>query len=372
MGTYVIEEARRRGTAKTVLVAPCARTRKRPPVPFKEESLWNGYPEETNAPYGIAKLRHPRARAIEPSAVRPELRVRHPDEPLRPRRQVPSGRVARHPRAHQKCVEAKERGAITSTCGGTGSAFARVPVRRRRRGRRRAGRRALRRSGADQPRRQSRAADQRLVELIVDAVGFEGTSGGIRRSPTVSPGAASTRPGARMARVHTEHSVRRRPPRDGRVVPQPSRGGRATLVLTRFTGRDARGRREWCARAPHAAGSSAPTELPAGEREVGLTLHRVVDGQRLVHDLRVRSVSSSTICASSSNRELTVVADVDRSRLIAVEQREEPHGSRPPRKQKLRDCRPSPYTVIGLPCQRLHDEVRHDPTVFGACVGRTR
>ena len=56
MGTYMIEEARRRGTDKTVLVGTVCSYPKEPPVPFKEASLWNGYPEETNAPYGIAKL----------------------------------------------------------------------------------------------------------------------------------------------------------------------------------------------------------------------------------------------------------------------------------------------------------------------------
>src|SRR3954463_4324222 len=53
MGTYVIEEARQHGTDKTVLVGTVCSYPKTPPVPFKEESLWQGYPEETNAPYGI-------------------------------------------------------------------------------------------------------------------------------------------------------------------------------------------------------------------------------------------------------------------------------------------------------------------------------
>lgn len=56
MGTYVVEEARAHGVGKTVLVGTVCSYPKEPPVPFHEESLWNGYPEETNAPYGIAKL----------------------------------------------------------------------------------------------------------------------------------------------------------------------------------------------------------------------------------------------------------------------------------------------------------------------------
>ena len=55
MGTYVIEEARRREVDKTVIVGTICSYPKFTPVPFKEEDLWEGYPEETNAPYGIAK-----------------------------------------------------------------------------------------------------------------------------------------------------------------------------------------------------------------------------------------------------------------------------------------------------------------------------
>src|ERR1700730_5583602 len=55
MGTYLIEEARRRGTSKTVVVGTICSYPKFTPVPFREEALWDGYPEETNAPYGLAK-----------------------------------------------------------------------------------------------------------------------------------------------------------------------------------------------------------------------------------------------------------------------------------------------------------------------------
>jgi GDP-L-fucose synthase len=56
MGTYVLDEARLRHTAKTVMVGTICSYPKFTPVPFQESSLWQGYPEETNAPYGIAKL----------------------------------------------------------------------------------------------------------------------------------------------------------------------------------------------------------------------------------------------------------------------------------------------------------------------------
>ena len=55
MGTYLIEEARRREIEKSVIVGTICAYPKFTPVPFKEEHLWDGYPEETNAPYGIAK-----------------------------------------------------------------------------------------------------------------------------------------------------------------------------------------------------------------------------------------------------------------------------------------------------------------------------
>lgn len=55
MGTYVLEEARTREVPKTVLIGTICAYPKLTPVPFKEDALWDGYPEETNAPYGIAK-----------------------------------------------------------------------------------------------------------------------------------------------------------------------------------------------------------------------------------------------------------------------------------------------------------------------------
>jgi len=55
IGTYVLEEARKRGTPKIVLTGTICAYPKFTPVPFQESALWDGYPEETNAPYGIAK-----------------------------------------------------------------------------------------------------------------------------------------------------------------------------------------------------------------------------------------------------------------------------------------------------------------------------
>jgi GDP-L-fucose synthase len=55
MGTHVIEAARAGGVEKTVLLGTVCMYPKFTPVPFREEAIWDGYPEETNAPYGIAK-----------------------------------------------------------------------------------------------------------------------------------------------------------------------------------------------------------------------------------------------------------------------------------------------------------------------------
>jgi len=55
MGIELIEQARRAGLEKLVLVGTICAYPKLCPVPFREDDLWNGYPEETNAPYGIAK-----------------------------------------------------------------------------------------------------------------------------------------------------------------------------------------------------------------------------------------------------------------------------------------------------------------------------
>jgi len=55
MGIQLIEEARLHATKKFVQVGTICAYPKFTPVPFKEEDLWNGYPEETNAPYGLAK-----------------------------------------------------------------------------------------------------------------------------------------------------------------------------------------------------------------------------------------------------------------------------------------------------------------------------
>jgi GDP-L-fucose synthase len=55
MGAHVLEESRRRKVGKVVVLGTVCSYPKFAPTPFREDDLWNGYPEETNAPYGVAK-----------------------------------------------------------------------------------------------------------------------------------------------------------------------------------------------------------------------------------------------------------------------------------------------------------------------------
>jgi GDP-L-fucose synthase len=55
MGIHLLEAARKYSVEKTVVLGTICAYPKFTPVPFSEDELWNGYPEETNAPYGIAK-----------------------------------------------------------------------------------------------------------------------------------------------------------------------------------------------------------------------------------------------------------------------------------------------------------------------------
>jgi GDP-L-fucose synthase len=122
MGTYVIEAARRHGTDKTVLVGTVCSYPKFTPVPFREESLWDGYPEETNAPYGIAKKAHlvhaevNRAQYGQRTAFLIPTNLFGPGDKFHP--------SVSHviPALVKKCVEAVERGDTKVEVWGTGRA----------------------------------------------------------------------------------------------------------------------------------------------------------------------------------------------------------------------------------------------------------
>src|SRR5512140_1962947 len=55
MGVELMEQARRKDVKKFVAIGTICAYPKFTPVPFREDDLWNGYPEETHAPYGLAK-----------------------------------------------------------------------------------------------------------------------------------------------------------------------------------------------------------------------------------------------------------------------------------------------------------------------------
>ena len=122
MGTYVIDATLAAGTEKTVLVGTVCSYPKFTPVPFREESLWDGYPEETNAPYGIAK----KANLI-------HAQVNHQQYGQRFAYLIPTNLYGPGDKFHpsvshvipaliKKCVEAVERGEDKIEVWGTGRA----------------------------------------------------------------------------------------------------------------------------------------------------------------------------------------------------------------------------------------------------------
>jgi GDP-L-fucose synthase len=122
MGTYVIEQARLSGTPKTVVTGTICSYPKHTPVPFSEDSLWQGYPEETNAPYGIAKL----AQLVQAQANRAQygqdVIYLMPTNLYGPGDKFHPGVSHVIPALIKKCVEAVETGADHIEVWGTGSA----------------------------------------------------------------------------------------------------------------------------------------------------------------------------------------------------------------------------------------------------------
>jgi GDP-L-fucose synthase len=122
MGTYVIEQARVSGTPKTVVTGTICSYPKHTPVPFSEHSLWQGYPEETNAPYGIAKL----AQLVQAQANRAQygqdVIYLMPTNLYGPGDKFHPGVSHVIPALIKKCVDAVESGAGHIDVWGTGSA----------------------------------------------------------------------------------------------------------------------------------------------------------------------------------------------------------------------------------------------------------
>jgi GDP-L-fucose synthase len=120
MGVHLMEEARRAGVSKFVAVGSICAYPKHTPVPFREEDIWNGYPEETNAPYGIAK----KALLTQAQAYRSQYGMNAiyllPVNMYGPRDNFDLETSHVIPALIRKCVEAVERGASMIEAWGTG------------------------------------------------------------------------------------------------------------------------------------------------------------------------------------------------------------------------------------------------------------
>jgi len=126
MGLHLIENARKAlqdyGLKKFVQVGTICSYPKFTPVPFKEEDLWNGYPEETNAPYGVAK----KALLVMCQAYRQQYGLNAiyllPVNMYGPRDNFDLHASHVVPALIRKCVEARERGDTEIPAWGTGKA----------------------------------------------------------------------------------------------------------------------------------------------------------------------------------------------------------------------------------------------------------
>jgi GDP-L-fucose synthase len=121
MGIQLIEAARRFELEKTIVAGTVCAYPKFAPVPFKEESLWDGYPEETNAPYGIAK----KALLVQCQAYREQYGTNAifllPVNLYGPRDNFDLQSSHVIPALIRKAIEARERGASELVVWGDGS-----------------------------------------------------------------------------------------------------------------------------------------------------------------------------------------------------------------------------------------------------------
>ena len=122
MGTHVIEAARTAGVDKTVLLGTVCSYPKFTPVPFREESFWDGYPEESNAPYGIAKKAQLVHAQVNAAQYGQRFAYLIPTNLYGPGDKFHPGVSHVIPALVKKCVEAVESGAPSVEVWGTGSA----------------------------------------------------------------------------------------------------------------------------------------------------------------------------------------------------------------------------------------------------------
>jgi GDP-L-fucose synthase len=120
MGARLIEACRTAGVSKLVCVGTICAYPERTPVPFREDDLWNGYPEPTNAPYGLAK----KMLLVQLEAYRREYGFRGiyllPVNLYGPRDDFDLASSHVIPALIRKCVEARRAGARTVACWGSG------------------------------------------------------------------------------------------------------------------------------------------------------------------------------------------------------------------------------------------------------------
>lgn len=121
MGIQLIEHARRHNVEKTVVLGTICAYPKFTPVPFREDDLWKGYPEETNAPYGIAK----KALLVQCQAYREEYGMNAiyllPVNLYGPRDNFDPSSSHVIPALIKKCIEARDRGESEIVAWGDGS-----------------------------------------------------------------------------------------------------------------------------------------------------------------------------------------------------------------------------------------------------------
>jgi GDP-L-fucose synthase len=122
MGVQLMEQARLLGVPKVVALATICSYPKFTPVPFHEDDLWNGYPEETNAPYGLAK----KMLLVQSQAYRQQYGfnsvVLFPVNLYGPRDNFDPASSHVIPALVKKCIDAVDAGAEEITVWGTGKA----------------------------------------------------------------------------------------------------------------------------------------------------------------------------------------------------------------------------------------------------------
>src|SRR5262245_36171399 len=120
MGVQLMEEGRLSGVKKFIALGTICAYPKLTPVPFREEDLWQGYPEETNAPYGLAK----KMMLVQSQAYRDQYRFNSifllPVNLYGPRDNFDLNSSHVIPALIRKCVEGVETGVEGITCWGSG------------------------------------------------------------------------------------------------------------------------------------------------------------------------------------------------------------------------------------------------------------